>query len=303
MGRKFITDQASPFYPPRARWFSLFFVLGCQLRRRLALDRLRMPRGMAAGELVAGFFVPGLAVYFRGPVWAGRAALGAGAALLLVYMVWLGYPAANLAFGLLISLHVTGFVHYCQRWLAAGEFGARLAFTAFVMLAMVLLLYLPARGLVQQRLITPLRLQGQVIVVRRTLPVHPLQHGQWLAYSLPETETGEAHNGGAIWFHGGTGFGPVLAVGGDHVIFSTNGYSVNGVAHPALPHMPVAGECQVPEKHWFIWPNLAISGHGNVGEGAISGALLALADVAPRQFLGLPFDRWFWRPQTLPSSP
>lgn len=303
MGRKFTTDQASPFYPPRARWFSVFFKLGCRLRRRLALDRLRLPRGMTAGELVVGFFVPGLAVYFRGPGWAGRAALGAGATLLLVYVVWLGYPAANLAFGMLISLHVTGFVHYCQRWLAAEAFGARLAFTIFVMLAMLLLLYLPVRGLVQQQLITPLRLDGQVIIVRRASPVYPLQRGQWLAYSLSETEAGEAHNGGAVWFHGGTGFGPVLAVGGDSVIFSTNGYSVNGVAHAARPHMPAAGEWRVPEKHWFIWPDLAISGHGNVSEASISGTLLVLADVAPRQLLGLPFDRWFWRQQTLPWLP
>ena len=80
----------------------MIFRLGDVLRRRLALDRLRMPKTMTAGELIAGFFVPGLAVYFRGPQLWGRAALLASAALLLVYVIWLGYPAANMALGLLI---------------------------------------------------------------------------------------------------------------------------------------------------------------------------------------------------------
>jgi hypothetical protein len=300
MARKFIPDEASPFYPPRARWFSGFYHLGGWFRRRLALDRLKMPGKMLVGELGAGFLVPGLAVYLRGPRLWGQAALAACAALMLVYLVWLGYPAANLAFGLLISIHATGFVFYCHPLMADASFRSRLAFTFLVLLALMLAIYMPARNLVQEHLVSPLRLGGQVIVVRRFLPPHAFQRGDWMAYSLDETSAGEAHHGGAVWFHGGAGLGPVLAVAGDYVGFSREGYSVNGTLRPSLPLMPVSGGWTVPEKHWFIWPNLAISGHGNVSEESINRTLLRLADVAPEQYLGQPLHHWLWRKQKLP---
>lgn len=300
MGRKFTSNETSPFYPPRAGWSAGWFRFWEALRRRLALDRIHMPRGVVAGELVAGFLVPGLAVLFRGPRLWGQIALAACAGLMLAYVIWLGYPAANMAFGALISIHVTGFVHYCHHLGGEETFGARLRFTLFVMLSLILLLYLPVRNLVQRELVTPLRINDQVIVVHRLRVAPVIGAGQWVAYSLAQTSQGEAHNGGAVRFQGGAGLARVLAVGGDQVLFSTNGFSVNGMLHPALDHMPKGGEWTVPEKHWFIWPNLAISGHGNVSEAAISSTLLELADVSPSQFLGQPFNRWFWRRQHLP---
>ena len=104
-------DEASPFYPPRARWFTGYHYFGSLIRRRLALDRLRMRPESKLTQLVAGFLVPGLAVYFRGPRLWGQFALSACALLLAVYLVWLGQPLANLAFGLLLSTHATGFVY------------------------------------------------------------------------------------------------------------------------------------------------------------------------------------------------
>jgi hypothetical protein len=300
VARKFITDEVSPFYPPRARWFSVVFHVGGIIRRRLALDHLRMPRTMTTAELVAGFFVPGLAVSFRGPQLWGRAALLASAALLLVYVIWLGYPAANMALGLLISIHSTGFVYYCKPLMNDENFRSRLTFTLMSLLALMLIVYWPARSLLQGHLLMPLRMNGKVFVVRRIFPPHAIQRGDCVAYSLPETSEGQPHDGGAVWFHGGAGLGPILATGGDHVVFSENGFFVNGAPHPALPHLPQAGEWIVPEKHWFIWPNLAISGHGNVSEQRISETMLELADVSPAQFLGQPFHYWFWRQQTLP---
>jgi hypothetical protein len=255
---------------------------------------------MTVGELVLGFFVPGLAVYFRGPQLWGRAALLASATLLLVYVVWLGYPAANMAFGMMISLHTSGFVHYCKPLMNEENFRSRITFTLLTLVALLLVIYWPAQALVQNHLLTPLSMNGKVFVVQRAFPSHAVQRGDCVAYSLPETSEGEAHNGGAVWFHGGAGLGPILAMAGDHVVFSGDGFSVNGVSHPGLPHMPQAGEWIVPEKHWFIWPNLAISGHGNVGEQRISETMLELADVSSTQYLGQPFHRWFGRKQTLP---
>ena len=37
---------ASSYYPPRARWYSPLLLLAAGLRRRLALDRIRLPTGV-----------------------------------------------------------------------------------------------------------------------------------------------------------------------------------------------------------------------------------------------------------------
>ncbi len=300
MAQSFIPEEDSAYYPPRARWYSVFFYFGNNLRRRLALDRLALPREMKIGELVAGFFVPGLAVWFRGPRLWGRAALTASAVLFLIFIVWLGYPAANLAFGLLVSLHCTGFVYYCNPLMATEPFRSRLAFTLLLLLAIGLLLYVPARSFIQGHCLTPLQMNGQVVVVQRIFQARHLQRGDWIAYALHDEEQGEAHNGGAVWVRAGMGLGPVLAVAGDQVVISSNTFSVNGISHPSLPHMPGAGSLTVPENHWFIWPNLDISGHGNVSEASISSTMLDMASVNATQFFGKPLHRWFWRKQILP---
>lgn len=300
MARPHIPEETSAYYPPRARWYSVFFYLGNALRRRMALDRLTLPREMKIGELVAGFFVPGLAVWLRGPRLWGRRALAGSVALILVFIVWLGYPAANLAFGLLISLHSTGFVYYCHPLMAGEPFHRRLAFTFLMLLAIGLLLYMPARSFIQGHWLTPLRLNGQVVVVQRIFQARHIQRGDWVAYALPEDEQGEAHNGGAVWVRAGMGLGPVLAAAGDQVNFSTNSFSVNGILHTNLPHMPGSGQLTMSENDWFIWPNLDISGHGNVSEASISSTMLDMASVKETQFFGKPFHRWFWRKQILP---
>jgi hypothetical protein len=89
-------------------------------------------------------------------------------------------------------------------------------------------------------------------------------------------------------------------VADDRVMFSNACYFVNGIGHTNLPHMPTEGSLTVAEKHWFVWPNLAISGHGDVGEARLSEALMGLSDVSQSNFLGTPFKHWLWRRQTLP---
>jgi len=93
------------------------------------------------------------------------------------------------------------------------------------------------------------------------------------------------------------GLGLVLATPGDHVEFSTGKITVNGVSRPAMPHMPVSGALVVSQNHWFIWPDIAISGNWNVAEADISSAMLQMANVSQNQFMGKPFKRWFWRKQ------
>jgi hypothetical protein len=289
----------SEYYPPRARWYGLFFYLGNAVQRRLALDRIHLPREITLGGLVAGFLVPGLAIWLRGPRLWGHAVLAASAALILVFIAWLGCPAGNFAFGWLISLHCTGFVYYCSPLMAGEPLRHRLALTFLMLLAFGLLLYMPARWYIQGHWLMPLRLHGQVIVVQRSFQTRNIQRGDWVAYTLDENNVGENYHGGIVRVRNGVSLGPVLALAGDQVVFSTNSFSVNGILHTNLAYMPHAGTFTVPEKHWFIWPNLGISGYGDVGEARINTAMLGLADVAETNFFGKPFHRWFWRKQIL----
>jgi hypothetical protein len=148
--------------------------------------------------------------------------------------------------------------------------------------------------------LTPLSVNGHVVVVQRFLPKGIIQRGDWIAYRLEQERTGENYHNGTVWLRADMSFGPVLALPGDRVAFSNGFYFVNGIAYTNLQHMPTVGELTVAEKHWFVWPNLGISGHGDVGEARVSEALMGLSDVSQSNFCGAPFARWLWRKQTLP---
>ncbi len=291
-----MSKVSSPYYPPRARWYGGVFTFGSGLRRRLALDRARRPSGIPLAHVIGGLLVPGLGFALRGPQVWGLLAVALCAVLLGVFVIWLGYPAGNLAFGTLLSVHATGLVYLLEPWLAGGRFRTRVGFSLAVLIVLGALVYLPARSLLQNRWLMPLQLRGRVVVVRplaphaadRGLRVH---RGDWVAYSLSAAGVGEAY------VPEGLGLGPVLAGPGDEVRFTGETFQVNGVSRPRLAYMPRAGEWVVPEKHWFIWPDLAISGHGNVPEATITAALLKMATVSEEQLVGKPFKRWLWRPQ------
>lgn len=303
MARTNITEETSAYYPPRAGWYSPLFALGASVRRRLALDRIHLPQRMTAVGLVASFLVPGMGVYLRGPRlwrWAGFAGCGL---LLPAFLAGFGYPAGNLAFGLLLSIHVTGFVYYCKPLLANEPLQSRLAFTLLALITIGLLVYLPARSYIQRHWLTPLYVRGNVVIVQQLARPNGIKRGDWVKYSLKDPGMNE-NNGGMVRVQDGYCWGPVLAGAGDRVVFSANSFRVNGEARLLLPHMPGSGEVVVPEKHWFVWPELDISGHGYVGEGAISSTMVQLATVSENQVVGIgrPFQRWFWRRQ-IKASP
>jgi len=289
----------SPYYPPRARWYSPIFSFGSAIRRMLALDRIRLPKNTTFFGLISGFLVPGLAVYLRGPRLIGLAALGACGLLFVSFIAWLGYPFGNYAFGLLVSVHATGLIYYSSSLIMDMQFRVRVGFTLLVLLALYLLIYAPLRATIQERWLMPLRMDGRVTVIKRLASAPTIRRGDWVAYTLA-TRTINNHGDGGLYARRGLDLGPVLAMAGDRVEFSTNAFKVSGIPHPLLPHMPTSGTLIVPENHWFIWPNLVINAHGNVGEARISGTMLQMADVSETQFVGKPFNRWFWRRQTLP---
>jgi hypothetical protein len=287
-----MSKLASPYYPPRAKWYSPLFQLGNAVRRRTHLDRLQLPAGISLGAILKSVWWPGIAFCVRGEKLIGLAIICGSVLLAGIFIVWLGYPAANIAFGLLLSAHVSSLVFLFGPWLVGARFRVRIGVTLAVLLAVGLFVYAPLRNLFQAHCLMPVRTAERVVVVQRLTSANSVQRGDWIAYTLP-TNLGMI----GVQVREGLGLGPVLATEGDHIQFVTNGFTINGVLWAPLAHMPQSGELVVPEKHWFVWPDLAINMHGNVGEGLITETMLRLAVISETDFIGKPFKRWFWRRQ------
>jgi hypothetical protein len=291
----------SPYYPPRARWYSgvLYFWFG--LRRVLQLQRLHLPRGFTAAQVLLSFVLPGFSLLVnRRPNW-GWTFAGVYAGSVVVFVVALGYTISGLAYGLLIAAHASSIVFLEACWLRQScRFELRLVLAGATLLAVWLALYRPAVHFAERHWCMPLNIHGQVVVVRRSDPPGHVQRGDHVLYELPARGLGQPHAGGAVRVESGFGWGPVLALGGDRVTFSTNAFYVNGAKRPLLPFMPTQGEVEVPEKHWFVWPEFDTSMHGNVNEATISELMRNLAIVPEDQYIGLPCKHWFGRRQNLP---
>lgn len=287
---------SSPYYPPRARWYGGVFKARDALWRRLAFDQVHLPYGISVMRLIGAFLVPGFGFWLRGPRKLGLAAMGACGLLLLLSLAWLGYFAGNAAFGLLLSIHSSAFVYLCEPWLTGVRFGERVLISLLALLLLGGLLYLPARHVIESRWLMPIRIHGKVVVVHRIQPGNALwggtlaRRGDWIAFFLPQS-----WNDG-IYTVAGFGTGPIIALPGDEIRFSPASLEVNGVPRPLPANAPSAGSFRLPEKHWFVWPDAAIKGHGYSAE-RISAALTQMATVSEQQLIGKPFKRWFGRNQ------
>ena len=278
----------SPYYPPRARWYSRWLYAGRALRRQLWLDRIHLPGPVPTGRFIGGLLVPGYAFYAGGKRLIGRAILGGSVVLAAVFFLWLGHPIANAAFGLLLSAHATSVLFLLSPWLAGERFEVRIVAALLVVALLGGGLYTPARNLIQKHCLLPLRLKEQVVVIKVYSSAKDVRRGDWIAYELPPG------GGAGIHVPGGPSLGPVLAVAGDRVRFTPDGFEVNGAWRRLRSHMPTAGEMIVADKTWLVWPDVQIIGHGNIN---VPAALLPLAIVSETQFIGKPFQRWFWRRQ------
>ena len=295
------TDKlTSPYYPPRARWYSPLFYFWFPFRRVLHLEKIHLPRGYSFHQFVLSLLLPGYAFFANGRRILGRVFMGAYFFSGLVFAVALGYQLGNIGYGLMISAHASSLIFLESHWLRRSEFALRFGLAIATLLALWLGVYSPMVDFAQRHWFMPLQVRGQVVIVRRGISPGHIQRGDRVMYRLLETETGEAHHGGAVWVRGGYGFGPVLALAGDRVEFSTNSYSVNGVSRPLLPYMPNGGEMVVAEKQWFVWPEFDINTHGNVNGANITAVMLQLATVSENQFVGQPFQHWFGRRQIPP---
>jgi len=261
------------------------------IRRRLALDRIRLPVGVTLFGTLVGILVPGLAVYLKGSRLWGGAAMGACALAASVFFLWLGHPVATWAFALLMSVHATGLLYYLGPLLADSSFQFRVFCAVGVLALLGFVLYLPVGNFLENHWFMPMAVRGQVVVVDKTKSARELNRGDWVAYTVG------GGRGRGVYLIEGYAVGRVLAVGGDQVRFTAESVEINGASLPRLPRMPTDGEIVVPEGALFVWPELDITIRGQVPEGNVTGALLELAVVPASQVVGKPFERWFWRRQ------
>lgn len=294
-----MSKATSPYYPPRARWYAPIFYITRTARLGIAFDHIQLPAGANWLGIFAALVVPGLGFWLRGPRILGRAAMAACVFLFAIFIVWIGYPIANIAFGLMVSMHVSGVVYYCNSFMKDWEILSRILFTVLLLLSVGFLIYTPLRNTIQNRWLMPVRQNGHLIVVTKSAPKDKIRRGDTIAYMLSGYYFSN-HMGNNPLERSWLGLGPVLAVTGDTVTFSTNRFTVNGVSQRRLAHMPLSGTFVVQTNHWFIWPMMDfenVRGDWRPQEDQISSAMLQLSSVSQGQYVGKPLKRWFWREQ------
>lgn len=287
-----VWNSDGEFMPPRAGRLSRFRLRTDRLRRQLGLSYLRYPEWPMLRPIAISLLVPGYGFYAAGRLAFGMGAIAAGAVLILVHFLFLGYPIAGVAFGLLVSLHVTGLLFLLEPKLRQLTPGRRILNSLLVVFVFWVLFYLPVRGWVQRHVFFPVRVEDRVMILGSGVNPATLRRGDLVAYENVERRLFEG-----ILLDRGLLFGPVLAVPGDVVEFRHDRYLVNGQSHPSLPHMPENERLKVAENCWLIWPKVTISRAG-YSEAAISGFIRSAAMVGPEQLRGKPLSYWFWRKQT-----
>ena len=290
-------ETVSAYYPPRARWYStLFFHAGQQVRRRVGLDKLHQTGELSWTGIFLSLIVPGLVFFVFGRRWLGWLFLAAYLLAGLGFVAALGFTAGGIAYGLLISLHATSIVYLEGHWLRESRFGVRLALALCTLIGVWALVYSPIIRFAETHWLLPVRQGEQVLLVYRGVPPASLKRGDRVAYRIGEGPS-EAGRGGGVYLYSGLAVDPVLGLPGDRIQFTTQAVIVNAQTFPRAAYMPTEGEVNVPEKVWFIWPNLDIRMHGNVAAANISDTLLRAAMVAQTNIIGRPTQHWFGRRQ------
>jgi hypothetical protein len=290
-------NTASAYYPPRARWYTtLVFHAGQQLRRRAGLDKLHLTSELSWPGLIVSLTVPGFVFFVFGRRLLGWFVFPAYCLAGLMFVAALGFTAGSIAYGLMISLHATSIGYLEGHWLRESTFRLRLALTLCTLVAVWALIYAPLVRFAENHWLVPVRRGERVLIVYRGVSPDHLKRGDWVAYRLHEAG-GWGDGRGRVYLQSGLAIDPVLGLPGDHVRFSAESVVVNAQSFPRAPYMPTEGETVVPEKVWFIWPDLDITVRGGVAPANISATLQQAAMVAQTNIIGRPSRHWFGRRQ------
>jgi hypothetical protein len=296
VARPSLRVRDSGYYPPRARWYNRLFLNPRRaLRRWVHFERLGFTASLSPGRLLLSLIFPSFAFFTLGRRWLGWLFLAIYTVSLGVFVVRLGYPAANIAFGLLIFAHATSIIFAEGVWVGNERFGLRLGLAFGTLLGVWALVYGPLVHFAERHLVIPMQVRDRIVVVRAGVATS-LKRGEWVAYQITDKTIGGPGN--VVNMNAGLGLDQVLALPGDNIRFTPEAFWVNEQPSPSRSLMPPTGELVVPRNVWFIWPNssMNISGPRANTAGAVE-LMLRTAMVDRDRILGRPFQHWFWRRQ------
>jgi len=282
-------NAANPYYPPRANWISRWRRPWLALRREIDLNKIRTFTGLSLKQIFAGLVLPGYGPYACGRRLTGRCVASVWLICVFVFLVELGRTPSHIACGIAISLHVTSILYLLRQTTDSLELPKRLLVSLLVVFCVTQLVYSPARRQLERHFAWPVQKAGTTIIINPTAAPGPVNRGDWIAYRT-------VRHGSAVRVAAGLNLEPVLAVAGDRVVFHADRIEVNGISHPRQAMMPAQGELVVPAGCWFIWPNFTVTNNYHAN---IASELLACAVVSSEDFVGKPYQRWFWRRQKL----
>jgi hypothetical protein len=278
-------EHVSSYYPPRARWSSVFVRLWQRLRSRLWVGSWLETSPLSARQWLLGLLIPGCSWWILGRKTIGRRLLLAYAVSLLVFVVAIGYPAGTVGYVLMLAIHTLSLVYLFHRVLPGRTILLRLCVGLLPILA-----YSLVQQIVEERFFLPFQFQGQVVVVSRSTKPTEVRPGDLVAYRF------ENFSAPGFLLRGGLNLGAVLAAGGDEIRFGTNFFQVNGRLLSRRNGMPQSGSLTVSEKDWFIWPT-GLQNHLNP---IVENLHFQAAQVHHDQLVGRAFGHWFGRRQSIP---
>jgi len=290
-----MSEPPSAYYPPRAGWKRHFYRAVYAAKRQLHIEDLNLPRlgiEISAPRFLFCVLIPGFSFYHAGWKRIGQATALAWLTAACLFILLLGYNTSNVAFGLMMSMHVSSVLHLLNRALPGKNVLGRLAMSLAVLFVIGQLIYATGLNWFQNHLFMPLRSGEKVYVVNRLRSIDTLRPGDLVA--LHSERIGLS----GVYIREGYLLDRILAGPGDDVQFEAHSFRVNGAPAARLDLMPSSGSVLVPEKTWLVWPTLDTIARNNVGEDAIAKSVLRMALVPREKIIGKPFKRWFWRDQT-----
>jgi hypothetical protein len=291
-----MADDPSEFYPPRAGGLAWLRPAWYRFRKALNAERLTPPEGV--WTICAGILIPGIGLHSVGLHSLSRLIMASYGLALLIFLAGLGYSIATLALVAMIFMHVTSVCYLQRRFFPETVLSTRITFALGMLLLVSLGLYWPAR-IVTEKIILPLHTPAGVVVVNSRASSAQIRTGDAVAFRVAPL-SGRFDNGtdhGAVIVEAGYGFGAVLGLSGDVIQFTPTNYFINGQPRRREKAMPETGQFTIPPKSWFLWPDFAIYGNGRAAQMQAEELFRALGVVAQTNFVGRPFQRWFFRRQ------
>ncbi len=290
-----MSSSSSQFYPPRARGWGRLRSVAAFFRRIRYASPLEIPKGL--GSTICGLLLPGYAFRLFGYKMVAEIAVSLYGVAAFLFVANLGLPFANYAFSFLIAIHALSALVMTRNFSVEPTLGRRLWSAASVLVLIIICynLALTAFGYV----VTPLNYNRKVYVVNGLASSRKVGRGDQVAYHIRAAghTFRTAYEHGAVIVEDGFGIGEVLAVAGDQIEFTKKEFTVNGISQPRKLRMPESGKIVVPEKHWFIWPEFAITVQGQAAQIQADQMLARMGMVDADDFVGTIFRHWFWRKQ------